>query len=192
MEIRASRSSIPFLLFIAVIFAANFGVGKSVATCAAILIHESGHLLASAICGNRFKRLTLSAEGLRLSGNRAFSSYSDELLVSLSGPFMNLVCAVAVSSAGAELAIYFKNLSLALAVLNLLPVKSLDGGRAVFCICSRFLSPFYAHKLCLAVSFFAFFCIWCIAIYAVLKTGRSVGAFLFSMALFFKMLSPDD
>ena len=192
MEIRVSRSSIFILLFAAVILTSHLGVGKCALTCAAVALHELGHFCASVICGNRFKRLTLSPEGLRLSGSRAFSSYSDELLVALSGPFMNLVCALAFLGTKAPLAIYFRNLSLALAALNLLPVKSLDGGRAVYCLLARRLFPAHVHRICTALSFLAFFGIWCIAIYAVLKTGRNTGSLLFSMALFFKMLSPEN
>lgn len=164
------------------------GASETVATLAAIIIHELGHILASAILGCPLKRITLQLGGLRLSGARTFSSYGEEATVALAGPFMNIVCFLAFNGTVAPLAQHFALTSLALAVLNLMPAIGFDGYNAARCVISRFASPFVTQKICDALSFLAFFCIWCTAVYAVLKTGRHIGALIFSILMFLRMM----
>ena len=154
---------------------------------AAIALHEAGHLCASAIYGNKFKKLSFQAGGLRLSGNRFFTSYSAEAIIAFAGPFFNLVCALAFLDARSESGVFFKQVSVALAILNLLPISGFDGARITECFLSIFMPQEAVLKVCDILSFFVLFSIWCIAVYLILRTGRNLSIYLFTVMIFLRM-----
>lgn len=159
----------------------------SLLTLSAIILHETGHILAALIYQNGFKGLILQSGGLRLNGNLAYSSYSSEALIAFAGPFFNLISALAFTSAVDGCAVYFRQVSVALALLNLLPIRDFDGGRILHSISAAIFFPERCEKICDIFSFFALFFIWSISVYVLLKTGKNISSFLFSAIIFFKI-----
>ena len=106
--------------------------------------HEAGHLLAARLMGRRVTGLTLSALGaeLRLSGVTAF--WQDALLA-LSGPAVNLALAALCAARG--IAPVFIGANLLLGAFNLLPIRPLDGGCAVYALLSLTVSQRWAERL---------------------------------------------
>lgn len=112
-------------------------------TALAAAFHELGHLAVLRMAGGRAEAFTLSALGaeLKLPGGL---SYARELPVALAGP----VCSLALALAAAGLGWFLTaGVSLALGLFNLLPVRPLDGGRAVACIGGMLLDPVGAERL---------------------------------------------
>lgn len=161
---------------------------ESLLTLSAVFIHELGHLCASLICKNSFNRISFQSGGLKLSGNSAYSSYSSEAIIAFAGPFFNLVSALTFMSARSSMGIFFRQVSLALALLNLFPIKEFDGGRILRCIFNLLLPIEYSEKICEIFSFLALFFIWSISVYVILKTNRNVSALVFSAMIFLKMI----
>lgn len=120
-------------------------------TVLAAAFHELGHVVALWAVGGRVEGFTLSALGaeLRLSGGL---SYGRELPVALAGP----VCSMALAWTAAAMGWFLTaGISLALGLFNLLPVRPLDGGRAVACVGGMLLDPVGAERLervCAAVA----------------------------------------
>ena len=161
---------------------------EPVLTLAAILIHELGHIFASLLCKCNLKKFSFQFGGLLLSGSGGYTSYFTEAAVAFFGPFFNLVSACAFWSAELAPLVFFRQVSLALAILNLLPINEFDGGRILQCAFNSFLPLEYSEKLCGIFSFLALFFLWNISVYLVLKTGRNLSAFIFSIMIFFKII----
>ncbi len=99
----------------------------------ASLIHEGGHLLAMAVLGVRPEECLIGAFGVRIRLSRNLTSYGKNLWISLAGPLANgiafcvLMC-LEHSDSGV--------VHLILAIFNLLPAATLDGGEILRCVLS--------------------------------------------------------
>ena len=100
---------------------------------AALLLHETGHLLTARGLGYRLRSLELWPFGAALSGDVGAGSAA-ALPVALSGPLCSL------AAAGMSL-LFLRPL------VNLLPAEPLDGGRALALLLSRTLGTRRAHRL---------------------------------------------
>lgn len=92
--------------------------------CAAIVVHELGHVIALRACGIPIYGLRLNLGGAVL--DTAPMDCCREMICALAGPAVNLLC-IPVCRWFPTFAMF----SLCLAVFNLLPVLPLDGGRAL-------------------------------------------------------------
>ncbi|MBO5898801.1 MAG: hypothetical protein J6R04_07305 [Clostridia bacterium] len=154
----------------------------------AIGVHEAGHLLVARRVGVRLNRLRPTATGLRLMPScSCFPSYRAECAVALGGPLFNLLSAPLFfvlfpkTSPLGELA----PLSLYLCFLNLLPIRSFDGGRALVCfLCdSRASLPDRAERILSAVSAVVLLLLWAVAVYLLLRRGSALSLYLFCLQL---------
>ena len=82
--------------------------------------------------------------------------------------------------------------SLSLGILNLLPIKSFDGGRIFSSLLLCKLSPKTVESILNFTSFILIFTLWSISIYLLLKISSSVSLFVFSVAVFAKIFLPDS
>lgn len=108
----------------------------------ACVCHEWGHYLAILFCGGQVQGISFSLVGAEMALPSHFS-YQQELFCTLAGPGMNLILAWVFS----QVSPLFAGLNLALALLNLLPLSKLDGGRAMFCLWSLWLPMAWRHGL---------------------------------------------
>lgn len=94
----------------------------------AALLHELGHLLVLYPLGGRVLGLRISIFGAELVTDAARLSYPGELAAVLAGPAVNLLCGLLLARGHAWVA---AGAHLSLCLFNLLPVRPLDGGRAL-------------------------------------------------------------
>ncbi len=168
---------------------------------AAVLVHEMGHVVAARLLGVRLGGLRLSIFGARL-GLGGVLSYRRELLIAAAGPAVNLVCAGVLllplwRGGGGALAAYlggeaagtaFASASVGLALLNLLPVRTLDGGRILSCLLAPRFGPTVAEAVIMAGTALCLGGLWCFSVYALLRVGEMLGLFGFSMGLILRMM----
>lgn len=162
----------------------------SIAALIASLLHELGHIFAAKVCKIPLKELKLGIFGAALKPSKAFISYKQEIILSLSGPLVNLVCAI-------PLLIFFKNsheflrlfieTSLFLGILNLLPITDFDGGRILYCLIAYKISPQFALRSIKILSFSLVFILWTLSVYLLIKLASSLSLFIFSLSLFSKL-----
>ena len=93
------------------------------------LCHELGHLAALRLAGTEVELLRLTAFGAEIRADTRYLPYPKEILCTLAGPAVNLVLALVFARIAGDYVLAGANLLLG--VFNLLPVPSLDGGRAL-------------------------------------------------------------
>ena len=108
--------------------------GKAALGAAAAIIHEAGHLLCLIWWGVVPAKISLLPFGMRIERRGAAAlSYGRETITALAGPAMNLALAGATAVVLAfthnQQLVFPIVVNLGLALLNLLPIEPLDGGR---------------------------------------------------------------
>lgn len=168
--------------------------GISLLTVAAALLHEMGHLLAARLLGIRPEEMRLGFLGMRLDMGSKLLSYAQEWLLCAAGPLVSLVgAAVAAPLWGKwEAARFFSCASLVLGLLNLLPIRTFDGGRMLECFLSSTLGTRAAERVMSACSFLFLFLLWATAVYFLLRVGDGLSLFCFSLSLFFRFFDGDE
>ena len=125
-----------------VLLAAWFALANGAPLLAVVLtaaaLHEGGHLLALYLLGGRARGLRLTVFGAALLTDAARLSYPKELAVTLAGPAVNLLCGWGLAALGEWTA---AGAHLSLCAFNLLPVRPLDGGKALQLLAAWLAGP---------------------------------------------------
>ena len=170
-----------------------FSPERSPAMILAVAIHEMGHIVAAKICGIEVGKFKLGILGAAIVPRRPLYSYKEEFILCIGGPLANFLSALLICRFHSA-AVFTESLllySISLGALNLLPIKSFDGGRIFSAILSCLLSPKTAERVLNLTSFLLIFTLWSISVYLLLKISSSVSLFVFSVALFTKIFLPD-
>lgn len=108
----------------------------------AVALHEAGHVLALLRFGCRVRGVSLSFAGAGIETEDPYLSYKKEARIFLAGPLAGLFgcllawfCLRLNFTKGGML---FFSFNLLLSLFNLLPVKGLDGGEALFALLCRY------------------------------------------------------
>ena len=172
------------------------GTAEPLLALLAVGLHEAGHLTVALLCHvpmDGFRATSFEAR-IRLTGESV--SYRKEACICLAGPFANVLTASLLYPVGGRILqtdplSFFCTVSIALAILNLLPISDFDGGRILYCLISPLLDPNIASALCRICSFFSLFFLWSISVYVLLRTGGNFSLFFFSVSLFSKIIAND-
>ena len=161
----------------------------SLAALVAAALHECGHILAAKLCGIPLVDMRLGIFGATLKTDRSLCSYGKEIILAAAGPAANLVCFALCSlfPVRTDATELLSIASLCLAILNLLPVSELDGGRIVYCALASLFSVGVASRIVGALSFAIIFSLWSLSVYLILRLGASLSLFVFSCFLFCKI-----
>lgn len=107
----------------------------------AAAVHELGHCLALRRLGTAWKCLRIGVFGAVLETDDSRLSYGSELICVLAGPAANLLCAAVCAAAGRGRWDAAAGANLVLCIFNLLPLRPLDGGRALHLAVSWLAGP---------------------------------------------------
>lgn len=122
------------------------------------LQHECAHAFAAARLGYKLNRVVLMPYGAVIDGDLSGISFRDEIFVAVWGPLCNLCTAAAFAAlwwiypdayAFTDTACF---VSLAVALVNLIPAYPLDGGRVLRCALCFHMEERKAEKLCRGVT----------------------------------------
>lgn len=123
------------------------------------LQHECAHAFAAAKLGYGLNRIVLMPYGAVIDGDLRGIGFRDEIFVAVCGPLCNLLTAAAFTAlwwlfptayAFTDSACF---VSLAVAVVNLIPAYPLDGGRVLKCAVALKVGERKAERLCRALTF---------------------------------------
>ena len=120
-----------------------YGFTLLLALLLAALIHELGHIAALEISGVNLERIRLSALGANIDSDRQSLSYLQTTFCAVSGPLAGLLLFFLLLPFNED----YAQVSLMLSLLNLLPVKSLDGGLVIYNIAAYFSSESVSRKI---------------------------------------------
>ena len=107
----------------------------------AAAVHELGHWLVLRMLGAEVTGFRLSALGAVLETDSRRLSYGGELAAVLAGPGANLLCAALLTVLWGPRCAVFTGANLVLCAFNLLPVRPLDGGRALYLLTAWAAGP---------------------------------------------------
>lgn len=154
------------------------------AAISSVLLHEAGHIIAARMLGKRIMEVHLMPVGFSV-GLSAASSYSEEFLIAAAGPVMNLLyLAAARIWMPSEVAASVFAASSSLAVLNLLPVKTLDGGRMIGAVLSRFFGEGTADRVLYLSTCACLSVLWMLSLYVFFYSGINFTLLVFCAYLF--------
>ncbi len=161
--------------------------------CAAI--HEVGHIAAAGLLKMELYELDLGFMGARLKTSGRLHSYKSEISLCAAGPMFNfasaLVCMAFFKNKGGMYEFFIVS-SFFLGILNLLPIRSFDGGRIFECILSVCFSPDIARQIIDVTSFAVIFVLWSASVYILLTCAASLNLFIFSLSLFASLFIGDE
>ena len=148
------------------------------------LIHELGHIFAMKRLGHIPRRIDVLPMGALIVCPEGIC-YKQDMLIALSGPLVSLLTGVfflAVYFVFNNTYLLFCGLSnLVLCLFNMLPIKKLDGGKALYCyLLWRRKDEIKTQRFCLWVSVWVviFFVIFTIAFYFKVNQNFGVGILL--------------
>ena len=158
----------------------------------AALLHELAHYAVLHLCGVRTARFTLTGLGASLYvPERHRLSYGAELLSAAAGPLMNLLLWVLLSLTGREELTLFAGAQMVLGVLNLLPVRPMDGGRILWLATAYLTEPYTADRVAAAVGLAASSALLALCLWLVLTTGSGLFLLLGALWLAYRSLPPE-
>ena len=143
LKIRQTEIEISYLLLCAAAAAVILDVFRGFVFCAAaVIVHESGHLLMMKKIGYFPKRIKISLFEIDIrDDSRQLRSEKENMLIIFFGPAANFICflpAFLLYLIGTDRMLPFAAANLSVGLFNLLPVMSLDGGQLLYlCLCKR-------------------------------------------------------
>lgn len=152
----------------------------------AVTLHECGHLLALRILRGRICAVRPAPFGLCIEFDNESLSLLGEMAVSIAG------CAVNALAFVVSLVLYqifgidtidFLAVNAALALINLVPVKPLDGGRLFSLTVEYFFSERVAYILSSVLTYLFGFVLFLFASYSLLTSENGIYPVLFSIYL---------
>jgi len=207
-----------FLLLFGVLLAENRAAGIICIICATI--HELGHIFAAAVMKIRLRELKIGFAGARIYPQNEVLPYKKEFFLCAAGPFVNLTFAflgvfafnVFFLNNGAVfedrliqvfdvlrgnsgdfeiMLLLFVIVSFMQALVNLLPIEGLDGGRMMVSVISQYSNAQTAYRAERAITFCTVTVMWLLSIYLLLKTSSGIGILLCAASTFVKMIKTD-
>ena len=152
----------------------------------AVTLHEAAHLIAGRAVGLSLCGVMLTPFGISFEMS-APRSYVEQIFVSAAGPFVNLAtCALVLSGifpANAALRELFL-FSLLLSALNLLPIRSLDGGAVLGGICALLFGAEISERVVDVTGAASLALIWMTGVYIFFYSAENAALFAFAAFMF--------
>lgn len=175
----------PTLIFLAFMLISDRS-GIALMTVLAALLHECGHIIAAKLLHIPLRELRLDLLGARLEVAGRLLSYGEEWLLAAAGPLSSLVVALLAAPFWkfTPMSVTFSCASLLLGLLNLLPIRTFDGGRMLESALNTLIGERRSYRVMKGCSFLFLFLLWAVAVYFLLRANDGLSLLCFSMSLF--------
>ena len=178
------KISMPTIIFVGLLIVLDRSFLSLLALSAA-LIHELGHLTVMLLLGVKVSEVEITFFGAEIRTKKPTYSVLGNIAIFGAGAAANILSAVIIYSLPSPpfKAVFFAGASLSLAVINLLPIRTLDGGCIIEAIILSVL-PQYAPIILDIISSLTLGLLWLTAIYLLLINSGNLSLMLFCMYLF--------
>lgn len=123
------KIGLPTFVFFGVLILYDFNILSAIPFFSALL-HELGHIIAMVLCGDSITSVKILPFGVDIKKAPRLSSYKQDIIVTGAGIFVNIICLVTCIFLPKNKAVdIFAISNLLLMFINILPIKSLDGGQ---------------------------------------------------------------
>lgn len=122
--------SSPFFALLCLLCVASGNITTFLIYMLAVLSHECAHCVMADMLGCEVRSIELMPYGCRAEIN-GIVSHSDEFLIALAGPVFSLIAYMGTAVTGLDGLKELSDANMYIALVNMLPVYPLDGGRAV-------------------------------------------------------------
>ena len=167
--------------------------GLMLPTLFAIFSHEIGHLFMMWVIDCSPKRIKLIPASIQIT-TPFQKRYQNDILVSLSGPAVNIVLFLTLYfnylAFANKTTLYFAVLNLVIGLFNLMPVKGLDGGTILYCILAKVKGVDKAALILKIITLSLAFLIIILALTLSLRGKFNISFYIFNMSFsFFKRIN---
>ncbi len=174
-----------FILSLGLIFLSN-KLETALIFISAALVHEAGHMTLLSLLGIKKPELSLGLLGADITADTSRLSYGREMLVYLGGILFNAlatgVSLLCLKHSFDMRVMLFCLSNILYASFNLLPVRGLDGGRALECaLLSRLDDLWLAERILMAVSVISSLTLAVFSVYMTVSLGASVSLITLSV-----------
>lgn len=151
--------------------------------------HEFGHLTALRLCGYRLRRMDILPMGALIVCPEGIN-HRHEALIALSGPAVSLALASCASLCfvvtGAAEMLFAAVVNFVLGLFNLMPIRKLDGGKALFCILSHKKTE-ATEQICSAASLASKILFFVFVTVCITASGFNLGVIVLSVSLLIQL-----
>lgn len=158
------------------------------------LVHELGHSVVANSLGYKLNKITLMPYGAVVSGQIEGLNFNDEVKIALAGPLINIAIGLLFVASwwlfpqtyAYTDVVAFANFSMA--IINLLPVFPLDGGRVLMASLGTILGNEKATKICTVVGILTSIGLFILFLIGVFNGIVNVSILFFSLFVFFGVI----
>lgn len=166
-------------------------------TIIASLFHEIGHLCLMLLTKNKPKAIQFELTGINIIRAENMNiSLKSELLIALGGPLINafffVACCLLLCIYENENMLTFACINLILLTFNLLPIKRLDGGIALYFLLSQRFETDFCRKILQILSCIFISLIYLWGTYVFLSTKYNLSVLVVAIFLTLSMFSCNE
>lgn len=192
------KVEITFLFVALITFIVSLNAPSNVLiTVFSSVLHETGHLLMMSAVGNKPQAVRLEITGMNIIRQPDMKiSIKNEILIALGGPLINLICfvisVVVLCIHNNQHILTFGCINLILMTFNLLPVKRLDGGMALYFSLSQKHDNTFCSKVLKITSIFFIAIIYIWGFYVLISSGYNISLVIIAIFLTLSMLGSNE
>ena len=182
------RLKVSFFTFIAIFYLLlYFDRFSLISVLLSITVHEAAHLIFIYAFGCRIESISVTPLGVSIRRKEDSGSLIKELFIYLSGPAVSIIMFFICIAHGDHETGY---ISLFYGVINLIPVKIFDGGKALDIILFE-LCPAESGRIMRVINCVFILLIWTVSVFLMIYCGEFFQLFFLSVYLFIKLFIYD-
>ena len=162
----------------------------------AVMIHESGHLLAMLKCGYFPERIKISAFEIKIiDSKRHFRTDKQNIFIIFSGPAVNFICFIPfflLYLLGNEFFLPFAAANLSVGLFNSLPVLSLDGGQITYILLRHGMGSAKAERAVDIITFITIFPLAALGFMVMLSSKYNFSLLFVCVYLIISLITRDN
>lgn len=157
------------------------------ASIAAALFHELGHLSAARVLKIPIRMLEIDLMGAKLYPAVSLPSYGAELMLAGAGPLFSLLLALPAAAMRCPFGDLLLTSTLSFTLFNLLPISGFDGGRILHAALAMIWQARQADRVILVTTYLSLLLMFSLSACLLLRFGEDATLAVLSASLFARL-----